>query len=178
MPRGVQPYQRFQQTRWRASLTLAVEAVGKPILPLSRRNVGGMLASALLACKDNPMARYRPINMSPQLLPVDFSRQILPGSFEYALCHLLDHEMDLSGFDHRYRNEEGGAPAYAHVLFMAVCGGATPHVTTLAAFVRTGSEAIGRLFTQVLLVCDRQGLIGRQTGTAPRSGTPPAPLSQ
>src|SRR5215813_3281821 len=206
MPRGVQPYQRFQQTRWRASLTLAVEAVGKPILPLSRRNVGGMLASALLACKDNPMARYRPINMSPQLLPVDFSRQILPGSFEYALCHLLDHEMDLSGFDHRYRNEEGGAPAYApalllkivllayscglvsaramesacrhHVLFMAVCGGATPHFTTLAAFVRTGSEAIGRLFTQVLLVCDRQGLIGRQTGTAPRSGTPPAPLSQ
>src|SRR5205814_65961 len=49
-----------------------------------------------------------------------------------------------------------------NVLFMAVSGGATPHFTTLAAFVSTGGEALGRLFTQVLLVCDRQGLIGRQ----------------
>ncbi len=136
------------------------------------------------------MARYKPIAMSPKLIPVDFFRQILPGSFEYALCHLLDHEMELCEFDHRFRNDEGGAPAYApalllkivllaysrglvssramesacrhKVLFMAVSGGATPHFTTLAAFVSTGSEAIGRIFTQVLWVCDRQGLIGRQ----------------
>src|ERR1043166_857002 len=136
------------------------------------------------------MARYKPIDMSPKPLTVDFTRQILPGSFEYALCYLIDHEVDLSAFEARCRNDEGGAPAYApalllkivllaysrglvssramesacrhNVLFMAVCGGATPHFTTLAAFVRTGGEAIGRLFTQVLLVCDRQGLIGRQ----------------
>jgi transposase len=136
------------------------------------------------------MARYKLIDMSPKLLPVDFSRQILPGSFEYARCYLIDHEMDLSEFEHRYCNDEGGAPAYApalllkivllaysrglvssramesacrqNVLFMAVCGGATPHFTTLAAFVSTGGEALARLFTQVLLVCDRQGLIGRQ----------------
>src|SRR5262245_1668860 len=136
------------------------------------------------------MARYKPIDMSPKLIPVDFSHQILPGSFEYALCYVIDHEMDLSEFDHRFRNDEGGAPAYApplllkivllaysrglvssrtiesacrhNVLFMAVCGGATPHFTTLAAFVSTGGEALGRIFTQVLLVCDRQGLIGRQ----------------
>src|ERR1043166_2309003 len=136
------------------------------------------------------MARYKPIDMSPKPLTVDFTRQILPGSFEYALCYLMDHEMDLSEFDARYRNDEGGAPAYApalllkivllaysrglvssrameracqhNVLFMAVCGGATPHFTTLAAFVSTGGEALGRIFTQVLLVCDRQGLIGRQ----------------
>src|SRR5215510_5133188 len=49
-----------------------------------------------------------------------------------------------------------------HVLFMTVCGGATPHFTTLAAFVSTGGEALTQLFTQVLIVCDRQGLIGRQ----------------
>jgi transposase len=98
--------------------------------------------------------------------------------------------MDLAEFEHRLRNDEGGAPAYApalllkivllaysrglvssramesacrhNILFMAVCGGATPHFTTLAAFVSTGGEALARLFTQVLLVCDRQGLIGRQ----------------
>ncbi|HKA54604.1 MAG TPA: transposase [Candidatus Binatia bacterium] len=136
------------------------------------------------------MARYKPIDMSPQLIPVDFLRQILPGSCEYALCHVIDHEVELSEFAHRCRNDEGGAPAYApalllkivllaysrglvssramesacrqNVLFMAVCGGATPHFTTLAAFVSTGGEALAHLFTQVLLVGDRQGLIGRQ----------------
>src|ERR1043166_2883564 len=136
------------------------------------------------------MARYKPIDMSPKPLTVDFTRQILPGSFEYALCYLIDHEVDLSAFAARCRNDEGGAPAYApalllkiillaysprlvssramesacrqNVLFMAVCGGATPHFTTLAAFVSTGGEALSQLFTQVLMVCDRQGLIGRE----------------
>jgi len=136
------------------------------------------------------MARYKPIDMSPKPLTVDFTRQILPGSFEYALCYLIDHEVDLSAFEARCRNDEGGAPAYApalllkiillaysrglvssramesacrqNVLFMAVCGGATPHFTTLAAFVSTGGEALSQLFTQVLMVCDRQGLIGRE----------------
>jgi len=98
--------------------------------------------------------------------------------------------MDLSAFDQRFRNDEGGAPAYApalllkivllaysrglvssrtiesacqqNVLFMAVCGGATPHFTTLAAFVSGGGEGLSQVFTQVLVVCDRQGLIGRQ----------------
>src|SRR5262245_51252487 len=136
------------------------------------------------------MVRYTPIDMSPKLISVDFSPQILPGSFEYARCQLIDHEMDLSEFSNRLRNDEGGAPAYApalllkivllaysrglvssrarasacrqNVLFMAVGGGATPHFTTLAAFVSTGGEARAHLFTQVLMVCDRQGLIGRQ----------------
>src|SRR5215510_13271308 len=121
------------------------------------------------------MARYKPIDMSPQLIPVDFLRQILPGSCEYALCHVIDHEVDLSGFAHRCRYDEGGAPAYApalllkivllaysrglvssrtmesacqqNVLFMAVCGRVTPHFTTLAAFVSTGGEALACLLT-------------------------------
>lgn len=40
--------------------------------------------------------------MSPKLISVDFSRQVLPGSFEHALCHLIDHEFDLAAFDARY----------------------------------------------------------------------------
>ncbi len=136
------------------------------------------------------MARYKRIDLSPKLIPVDYSQQILPGSFEYALCYLIDHEVDLSAFEAQCRNAERGAPAYApalllkiillaysrglvssramesacrqNVLFMAVCGGATPHFTTLAAFVSTGGEALSQLFTQVLMVCDRQGLIGRE----------------
>lgn len=51
---------------------------------------------------------------------------------------------------------------WQNVLFMAVGGGATPHWTTLAAFVSSGGEALSQLFTQVLRVCDRQGRIGRE----------------
>src|SRR5262249_45563965 len=109
---------------------------------------------------------------------------------EYALGYLLDPERDLAEFAHRFCHDEGGAPAYAparlrkivllayarglvssralesacpqHGLFRAVCGGAPPPCTTLAAFVRTGGEAVGGLCPPGLRVCDRQGLSGRQ----------------
>lgn len=136
------------------------------------------------------MARYKPIDMSSKLIPVDFSEQVLPGTFEYALCHLIDDELDLSQFDAQYKNDEVGAPAYApglllkitllgysrglvssraieaacrqNVLFMAVSGDAAPHFTTIAGFVSTLGTRVGEIFTQVLLVCTREGLIGRQ----------------
>ena len=41
------------------------------------------------------MARYKPIDTGMKLLPVDLSCQLLPGTFEHALSHLLDHELDL-----------------------------------------------------------------------------------
>ncbi|MCZ4307206.1 hypothetical protein O4G98_20950, partial [Zoogloeaceae bacterium G21618-S1] len=37
-----------------------------------------------------------------------------------------------------------------------------PHFTTIAAFVSELGEEVARVFPQVLLVCDRQGLIGRE----------------
>jgi len=58
------------------------------------------------------MARYKHIDTSPRFLAVDLERQLLPGTFEHALCHLIDHEIDLSGFDARYRNDMSGATAY------------------------------------------------------------------
>jgi hypothetical protein len=58
------------------------------------------------------MARYKTIDASPRFLPVDLSRQLLPGTFEDALNHLLDHELDLSGLDERFYNDVTGAPAY------------------------------------------------------------------
>lgn len=44
-------------------------------------------------------------------LPVNFSEQIIPGSFECAVNWLVDHEIDLSVFDARYHNDETGASA-------------------------------------------------------------------
>jgi len=44
------------------------------------------------------MARFKPIHKDLKLLPVDFDRQVIPGSFEYALCYLVDHGLNLSAF--------------------------------------------------------------------------------
>jgi transposase len=135
------------------------------------------------------MARFKPVHKGLKLIPVDFERQVQAGSFEYALCHLVDHELDLTDFYARYKNDIEGAPAFdpavllkitllaysrgiissrkietacrENVLFMAISGDSHPHFTTLANFIATMGDGIAKLFAQVLLVCDRQGLIGK-----------------
>lgn len=136
------------------------------------------------------MARYKHIDTNPRFLPVDLARQLLPGTFEHALNHLLDHEMDLSSFDARFRNDDTGASAYPpalllkvilfgyaqgivssraieracreQVTFIVLCGDQAPHFTTIAHFISTLGDDISRIFSQVLFICDRQGLIGRE----------------
>jgi transposase len=136
------------------------------------------------------MARYKHIDTSPRFLPVDLAQQLLPGTFEHAVHHLLTRELDLSGFDARFRNDDTGAPAYPpamllqvvlcayahgvvssrgierlcreHVTFIALCGDTAPHFTTIAAFVSTLGEPIAHVFAAVVAICDRQGLIGRE----------------
>ena len=123
-----------------------------------------------------------------KFLPVSFEKQILPGTFEYSLNALIDDELDLSIFDGRYTNDEGGRPAYDpgillkivllayshgitssrriasmcedNVVFMAISADSRPHFTTIADFISSCHEEIGLLFRQVVLVCDELGLIG------------------
>jgi transposase len=136
------------------------------------------------------MARYKPIDTQPKFIPVDLAAQLLPGTFEHALHHLLEHAIDLTPFDARYRNDTTGAPAYPpamllrvvlfayarglvssraiaraceeHVTFIALSGDARPHFTTIAHFISTLGDQIAPIFAAVLAVCDRQGLIGRE----------------
>jgi transposase len=136
------------------------------------------------------MARYKHIDTQPKFLPVDLARQLLPGTFEHAVHHLLEHAIDLSAFDARFRNDETGAPAYPpglllkvvlaayahgvvssrgierlcreHVTFIALCGDQPPHFTTIAEFVSTRRAEIARVFAAVVAICDREGLIGRE----------------
>ncbi len=136
------------------------------------------------------MARYKIVDRSPRLLLVVLDAQLMAGSFEYALDYLIDKEIDLSGIAKRYRNDETGAPAYdpavllkivllaysrgvvssraierlcrENVLFMAISGDSAPQFTTVAKFVRELGEEVSAIFSQVLVICDRQGLIGRQ----------------
>lgn len=136
------------------------------------------------------MARYKYIDTQPKLIPVDLTAQLLPGTFEHALHHLLEYAIDLTPFDARYRNDLTGAPAYPpamllrivlfaysrgivssraiaracedHVTFIALSGDTRPHFTTIAHFVSTLGDQVAPIFAAVLAVCDRQGLIGRE----------------
>jgi len=136
------------------------------------------------------MARYKPVDTQPKFVAIDLAAQLLPGTFEHALHHLLEQAIDLTPFDARYRNDQTGAPAYApamllrivlfaysrgiissraiaraceeQVTFIALSGDSRPHFTTIAHFVSTLGEQIAPIFAAVLAVCDRQGLIGRE----------------
>ena len=48
------------------------------------------------------------------------------------------------------------------MTFIALCGDTSPHFTTIANFVSTLGDNIVHVFTAVLAICDRQGLIGRE----------------
>ena len=58
------------------------------------------------------MPRYKLVDRSPRFLPVVLAEQIQPGTFEFALDHLVDHELDLSALDAKFSNDEVGASAY------------------------------------------------------------------
>ena len=112
------------------------------------------------------MARYKHYNYDQlKLLPISFSRQILPGTFEHTLNHIVDHELNLSVFNARYHNDDTGAPAYdpaillkiilyayargipssrdieqccrENIVFMALSADTQPHFTTIANLCST-----------------------------------------
>src|SRR5580765_5401812 len=137
------------------------------------------------------MARYKHYDYGQmKLVPVSFERQILPGTFEHTLSELIDQEFDLTVFEAQYHNNETGAPAYDpaillkiilfayskgvtssreieqlcrdNVVFMALSADSSPHFTTIANFISRQQDEIVSIFRDVLLVCDEQGLIGKQ----------------
>jgi len=137
------------------------------------------------------MARYKDTHYDQmKMIPVSFESQILPGSFEYSLSYLIDHELDLSAFDGQYRNDDGGRPAYdprlllkivilayskgvtssrqierlcrENIIFIALSADQQPHFTTLADFISRSPQGIADLFGQVVLMCDQLGLIGKE----------------
>ncbi len=137
------------------------------------------------------MARYKHYDYGQmKMLPVSFAAQILPGTFEYTVNELVDHDIDLSVFEARYQNDETGAPAYdpaivlkvilcayargvsssrrieqlcrENVVFMALSADSSPHFTTIAGFISSLEREIVEIFRDVLLVCDEAGLIGRE----------------
>jgi transposase len=66
------------------------------------------------------MARFKHIDTSLRFLAVDLERQLVPESFEHALHHLIEHELDLSHFDARYCKDESGAPACPPAMLLKI----------------------------------------------------------
>ncbi|MGD8644816.1 MAG: IS1182 family transposase [Chromatiales bacterium] len=137
------------------------------------------------------MPRYKDYNYDQmKMIPVSYDRQILPGTFEYSLSWLIDEEVDLAAFDDYYNNDDGGRPAYdprlllkvvmlaysrgitssrrieslcrENIIFMALSADLQPDHSTIADFVSRSPDAIADLFSQIVLVCDRLGLIGKE----------------
>ena len=114
------------------------------------------------------MPRYKVVDRNPKFIPVVLSEQIQPGTFEFTLDHLVDHELDLSPLDAKFKNDVTGATAYdprvmlkivllgysrglissrsiesacqQNVLFMAISGDLAPSYTHIAKFVRELGE--------------------------------------
>ena len=111
------------------------------------------------------MPNFKPLDYSPRFLAVDLSHQLVPGTFEYALHHLLEHEIDLTEIEcalsqrrgrclglpprvllkidpvrllpwHREQRGRSSGRVATTCSFIAMCGDSQPRTSrTLAGFV-------------------------------------------
>ena len=134
------------------------------------------------------MARYKERSQDNIMVPVNLAEQLLPGTFEFTLNEIIDHQLDLSCFDQFYSNDEVGPKAYSphsmlkiimyayskgllssrriesacrnNIIFMALSGEAKPDHATIASFISAKSENIKEVFVQILMICAQMDLIG------------------
>lgn len=124
------------------------------------------------------------------MVVINFEEQLQPGTFEHAIHHLIDNNLDMSVFYPRVNNDETGRPAYDpaillkiilfayskgitssreiewqcqhNIIFKALSCDSSPHFTTIANFVSDRPTEIANLFEQILLICHEQGLLGNE----------------
>ncbi len=135
------------------------------------------------------MAKFKHYDYSQKVfIPVSLEDQLMPGTLEFVIHTLIESRIDMSVFDDRYNNDETGRYAYdpkvilkivllaysrgiissrpierackENVTFMAMACGAQPDHSTIAAFVSSMEHEIPSLFTDVLLVCEQEDLLG------------------
>jgi transposase len=134
------------------------------------------------------MANYKTTEKEQGLfLQVNLKEQILPGTFEWTMSRFIDSEVDFSGFDLQYNNDETGAPAiHPRIILKAVLYGyengqyssrkimklcrdnitmkaltedTEPYFTTIARFISGNYEEVKKIFTEVLYFCNELKLI-------------------
>lgn len=135
------------------------------------------------------MPRYRKSDRDQgQFLQVNLAAQLLPGTFEHALDRIIDEIVSDRFFAEDYHNDEAGPPAYdprcllkvilagyarglissrklervcrENLLFMALAGGASPDHSTFANFIGRLGDRLPHLFAEILVICEREKLLG------------------
>lgn len=139
------------------------------------------------------MPRYIPTDKEQDNLfvPLRLSDQIVEGSLAATIQYMVDHKIDMSGFDRKVLNDKTGRPAYNPrvllklILFsyskgiissrkihdfsvhnieaMAVCENQAPDFTVIADFIAEMSDQIKTVFINILLVADEMKLLGNTT---------------
>ena len=137
------------------------------------------------------MPKYIPYNYDQHsMVVINYQEQLQPGTFEHAIHFLIENKLDLSIFYPRFKNDDGGRPAYdpaillkiilfayskgitssreiewcceTNIIFKALSCDTVPHFTTIASFISRLGNEIENLFEQILLICDEQGLLGHE----------------
>jgi len=135
------------------------------------------------------MAKYKTYDYNQTMMvPVSLKDQLMPGTLEYAIHHLVENRIHMSIFENRYKNDETGSPAHdpkillkvilmgysrgmfgsrkienacrENIIFMALCCGKVPDYSTICNFVKVMQDEIASIFRDILLVCDQEGLLG------------------
>ena len=124
------------------------------------------------------------------MVVINYKDQLQAGTFEHAIHHLIDHQIDITNFYPRYKNDDNGRPAYDpailikiilfayskgitssreiqwccqyNIIFKALSCDTVPHFTTIAGFISSRTDEVAELFEKVLLVCHEQGLLGNE----------------
>ena len=148
-----------------------------------------MPSSVKILPKGIQMARYNEDNTNQdRLVIVSHGRQLVHGSLEHAIDHIVEECLDLSIFDKRYKNDKTGRKAIhpknllkiillgysrgmtstrplelacrENVTFMILAGHQTPDHSTIASFVSSIDREVKNLFKEVLMNCELNGLLG------------------
>ena len=135
------------------------------------------------------MPRFKVCDYRQKLMiPVSLEEQLLSGTLEHAIHYLIEERIEDSWFEDLYANDETGAPAYPprmllkvilfgysrglissrkleracreNVTFMALSCGEHPDHSTFADFVGKLDGRITAVFSEVLLICHGEGLLG------------------
>jgi transposase len=135
------------------------------------------------------MPRFKVCDYRQKLMiPVSLEEQLVAGTLEHAIHYLIEQRVEDSWFEDLYENDQTGAPAYPprtllkiilfgysrglissrkleracreNVTFMALSCGEHPDHSTFADFVGKLDGRITAVFSEVLLICHEEGLLG------------------
>jgi len=135
------------------------------------------------------MPRFKPCSYEQKVfIPLSLDEQLLEGSLEYAIHHLIEERVEERWFSHLYHNEQTGCRAYSpklllkvilfgysrglkssrqleaackeNVLFLALACQERPDHSTFSDFITRLEELMVVLYSEILLVCFDEGLLG------------------